>query len=327
MKPTLITKPFLRFLGLAIFLTFSTLAAHAQADPKPAAACDTEALTALYNKFLFENRGALAERKAASATAKQYLSKYGECTAEHEKKITVFLKDWQVKHETAIDESKCIDAVDNTPAKASQLCAPYLARDPENLRAYLLLSLAGIKDTRAADKTATVKAARKALELIKAGKKVEHWVVGNSKDEAANTLEYYSAYLTMDARPVEAAASMLKFARSDTKYSKEPNTYYYLGQAVYKGEVRELVAEYNQKCPNHESTPECDAANAKVEAAIDRVIDAYARVIALSVDNPEYARIATTAKPELVRLYKERHDDSDAGLNKLVAEVLSKPIP
>ena len=60
---------------------------------------------------------------------------------------------------------------------------------------------------------------------------------------------------------------------------------------------------------------------------VDRVIDAYARAVALSGNNPEHASVTKNAKPELVQIYKMRHGDSDAGLDKLVSEVLTKPLP
>jgi len=316
---------------IAMFLTLSTLAAHAQTN----AQCGTEEQTALYSKFVAERKGTLERQKTASATGKEYLSKFGECASEEDKTINKYIKDWQAKHEAAVDEFNCTNAVDNTPAKASQLCGPYLARDTENLRAYLLLSLAGIKNTKAADKNLnaeTVKTARKALELIKAGKSVDKWILGDKKDEAAGTLEFYSAYLTMDTTPAETAAAMLTLARSSTSYSKNPSTYLYLGRAIHNSEVKKLADEYKQTCTGKESTPECDAAYTKIEAAIDRVIDAYARAVALSEGKPEYAKIAAVAKPDLADLYKERHEkelheNTGTGLDKFVAEVLSKPIP
>jgi hypothetical protein len=326
MKSPFTTKPFLRFMAIAMFLTLSTLAGQAQAN----AQCGTEDQIALYNKYVAERTGTTEQQKTAIATGKEYLSKFGECTTEEDKKINKYIKNWQAKYEAAVDEFSCTNAVDNTPAKASQLCGPYLARDPENLRAYLLLSLAGIKNTKTADKNLnaeTVRTARKALELIKAGKSVDTWILGDNKDEAASTLEFYSAYLTMDTTPAETAAAMLTLARSNSKYSKDPSTYLYLGKAIQNSEVKKLADEYKQTCTGKESTPECDAAYTKIEGVIDRVIDAYARAVALSEGKPEYAKIAAIAKPALADLYKERHENTDTGLDKLVAEVLSKPIP
>ena len=61
---------------------------------------------------------------------------------------------------------------------------------------------------------------------------------------------------------------------------------------------------------------------------MDRVIDAYARSIALSTGKPEFARIAAIAKPELAKIYKLRHEKStDADVDKFVVGVLSTQIP
>ncbi|MBA3353965.1 MAG: hypothetical protein H0U23_16355 [Blastocatellia bacterium] len=294
------------------------------------AQCDTEAVTALYNKFLTDHKGTPEQRKAASETAKEYLSKFGECPTDAEKKIAAFVKGWQSRFEAELIESSCTNAVDKTPAQAFQLCQPYLAKDRENLRAYLLLSHAGFKSARGADQSAkaeTVKAARKALELIKSGKSVDRWILADNKDETAGTLEFYSASLTADTTPVETAASMRNLARSSTSYSKDPTTYLYLGGSLYASEAKKLIEDYKQTCIGKDGTPECNAASAKIDAAIDRVIDAYARAVALSAGKPEFARVAAAAKPALTDLYRERHENSETGLDKFIAEVLSKPIP
>src|SRR5688500_11994326 len=162
-----------KLLAIATLLTIFSLTAAAQE-------CGTENQTALYNKFLADRKGKPEQQKAASITAKEYLSKFGNCPSEEEKKITEYLKNWLTDYETkqreqeakAIENS-CVNAVNKTPAQAFELCQPYLARDPENLRAHLLLSAAGIKETSNSKlHERTVISARKALELIKANKTV-----------------------------------------------------------------------------------------------------------------------------------------------------------
>lgn len=310
-----------RFLLIALFVTLSSIAANAQ--------CDTEALTATYQKFLENHKGTPEQKKAANETAKEYLSKFGECTGEEEKKITAFIRDWQTKFEAGQTagriETDCKTAVDKTPAKAFQLCQPLLAKDPENLRTHLLLSLAGLKT--ASDKSLrdqTVKITRKTLDLINSGKTVDNWILGPNKEETVATLEFYSATLTFDTTPADTATAMLNLAKGTTTFSKNPSTFLYLGRALDK-DIDKQLAEYKTKCT--ESTPDCDAAYAKIEASIDRVIDAFARAVALSANKPENAAVATEAKAALTTRYKQRHEDSDAGLDKFVAEVLAKPIP
>src|SRR5215217_3385980 len=147
-----------RFLMSAMFIAIGTLAANAQQ-------CDPDAENDLYSKFMTEYQNTPERQRSAAVTAREYLSKFGECTTDAEKKITAYIKNWLAGYEIAVVERPCTDAVDKTPAQAFEQCRPYVARDPESLRAYLLLSLAGMKQSSAADKKLkdeTAKAARKA---------------------------------------------------------------------------------------------------------------------------------------------------------------------
>ena len=71
---------------------------------------------------------------------------------------------------------------------------------------------------------------------------------------------------------------------------------------------------------------------------VDRMIDAYARAVALTgVEPPKVApsnglRISTGRDPaewmeDLTALYTFRHKGSLAGLKELIATVLSRPVP
>jgi hypothetical protein len=286
-------------------------------------------VTALYTKFLVEANVPLERQALASVTAKEYLTKFGECTAEPEKKITEYLRTWLDTYEGSIANFKCTTAVDKHPARAFEICKPYVARDPENLRASLLLSNAGIK-TRS-DKSlrsVAVKSFRKALELVKSGKTVERWHVADSKDEAVATLEFYSAYYTIEQTPADTATAMYSLARSTTSFSKDPNVFFYLAQSIQQSELKKLKADYVAKCSGTDPPDECDAAWAKVESVMDRVIDAYARSIAHSAGKQEFASIPPVAKTELVKLYKVRHANyTDAELEKYLTGILSTPLP
>jgi hypothetical protein len=60
---------------------------------------------------------------------------------------------------------------------------------------------------------------------------------------------------------------------------------------------------------------------------MDRVIDAYARAVALAGNEPQYQTAKASWTKQLTTLYKFRHADSDAGLTEFIAGVLSKPLP
>src|SRR5688572_9750833 len=233
-----------KFVAIVFLLAGSAFAVNAQV-------CDADALAVVYDKFLSQYKGTPEQQKTASETGKEYLSKFGTCSTEAEKKITDFITKWLAKYEAATTEFNCTNAVNKTPAQAFELCRPYLARDPESLRAHLLLSAAGVKSLTTGDrklKEETVKAARKSLELIKSGKKVDQWILGDTKEEAVATLEFYSASLTAETAPAETASTMLRLVRSNTGYSKDPSAFLYLASTLYESEVKKQVAEYKSNC-------------------------------------------------------------------------------
>ena len=59
---------------------------------------------------------------------------------------------------------------------------------------------------------------------------------------------------------------------------------------------------------------------------VERMIDAYARAVALST-KPEQQEFKNQLMGQLTKVYKSLHNDSDTGLNDLIATVLSKPLP
>ena len=193
-----------------------------------------------------------------------------------------------------------------------------------------MLVAAGVKNATTGDKSLnaqTVNTARRALDLISQGKTSDSYAPFNNQQEAVAGLNYYIGVFDYDSAPEDAATALLKVAQSGSSFSKEPSTYQFLGLAYYNGEFKKLAQEYKEKCEGKEATPECDALFARVNQVLDRVIDAYARAVALSNGKPLYADINNKMKPALTTLYKQRHDNSDAGLNEFIASVLNKPLP
>jgi hypothetical protein len=315
-------------LWLLIFAALATafaLPAFAQDAQPTAAQCtaDADAKAALYQKFLASYKGTPDQQKAAYDTGKGYLSKYGNCPDEGDKKIAQFIQNWVTKYEAVVVEFNCTDAVNKRPAEAFQACQPLISKDPNNLKPYLMEVTAGVKNLTAGNKSFnadTVRAAQKALDLIAAGKTTDNWIIGANQQETVAGLNYYVGVFSLDSSPGDAAAALLKAAQSNSKFSKEPSTYQSLGLAYYNNEFKKLAQEYKDKCEGKEASPECDALFARVNQVLDRVIDAYARAVALNGNN-------TQLKTLLATLYKQRHPEPDANLDAYISKVLSTPLP
>jgi hypothetical protein len=323
-------KNVLRLLAIAALATMFALPAFAQdtaGTTAAASAQDVQAKADLYKKFLDNYKGTPEQQKVASEAGKEYLSKYSGDTSAENAPIVKFIQNWVTKYDKATADFNFTKAVNENPAQAFQLSRELLAQDPDNLKVYLQLVAAGIKNAQSGNKSLngeSLNAARKALQLIEQGKTTDTWAPFTNQQDAPVGLRYYIGFFSYDTAPEEAATQLLKVAQSNSPFSKEPSTYQLLAVSYYNGELKKLAAEYKEKYENTEETPESKALFDRVNAVLDRVIDAYARAVALSNGNPKFQN---TVKPILTNLYKQRHEGSETGLNELIASVLTKPLP
>jgi hypothetical protein len=323
-------KNALRLLAIAALATVFALPAYAQ-DPAATPAsgpCTTEAeaKAALYKKFLDNYKGTPEQQKTASDTGKEYMGKFGTCPDEADKKVATFIQNWVNKYDKVAEEFAFTKAVNENPAQAFVLARALTSKDPDNLKVYLQLVVAGLKNAQTGNKSLnadTLAAARRALQLIEQGKTSDLWAPYPSQPEAAPGLNYHIGFFTLESAPAEAATHLLKAAQSNSSYAKEPTTYDFLALAYYNGEYKPMAAEYQAKYAGKEETPESVALYNKVNAVTDRIIDAYARAVALSKPGD---KAQADRRSKLATFYKQRHDGKEDGMNELIAGILAKPI-
>jgi hypothetical protein len=285
----------------------------------------------LYARFRDNFRGNTEQQKVAYEVAQEYLSKYGSCPEADNQQVAKYIENWVGKYEQATVEFKCRKAAKENPTQAFEVCAPWIATNPDDLRPRLALVAAGISAYQANDNSLNARAAeqgRTALQLIDSGKTTETWAPFANQQDAPAGLRYFLAAWSLKSEPDDSATQLLKVAQSNSTFAKEPTTFQLLGDSYYHGELKRLASEYKAKCEGREITPECDALLNKINNAFDRVIDAYARAVALSNANPsKYGATPAALRPVLTTFYKQRHDNSEAGLNELIATVVNKPLP
>src|ERR1051325_5198113 len=100
-------KNVLKVLIVAAFVAVFALPAFAQdtaGQSQAAGPCTTEAeaKAALYQKFLANYKGTPDQQKVAYDTGKEYISKYGACPDEGDKKIASFIQNWTTKYDKAV---------------------------------------------------------------------------------------------------------------------------------------------------------------------------------------------------------------------------------
>jgi hypothetical protein len=330
-------KNVLRLLVFAALVTVFALPAYAQdaaaqtpAATGPCSPAEAEARAALYGKFRENFNKTAEQQKIAYESGKEYVSKYGTCTEASEQQIVKYIQNWLGKYEKAAGEFNCTKAANDNPAEAFNVCAPLIQAKPDDLKLRLTLVGAGIKAYTNKNNSLNTRAtaeARTALQMIESGKTIDVWAPFKDQQEARAGLSYWIAVWSLEANPAESATQLLKVAQSGDTMAKEPATFQLLATSYYNAELKPKVDEYKAKCEGKEATPECDALLHKINVVLDRVIDSYARAVALSNANPKYGATATALRPILTNLYKQRHEGQEAGLNELIGKVLSTPVP
>src|SRR6185503_17979478 len=74
-------------------------------------------------------------------------------------------------------------------------------------------------------------------------------------------------------------------------------------------------------------TPDSKLKLANINQIIDRMIDAYARAVALAAADPKFAQAKTGWNESLTTWYTYRNSDKTDGLDQVIAGVLAKPLP
>jgi hypothetical protein len=214
-------KNALRLLAIAALATVFALPAYAQ-DPAatpaatPTGPCaEADAKAAIYKKFTDNFKGTPDQQKLAYEAGREYLSKYGSCEATGDKQIATYVQNWVTKYEKAVVEFNCTKAVHETPAQAFQACQQILAANPDNLKVYLQLVTAGLKNAQAKNTSTNAEAAnaaRKALQLLDQRAELleceqvllQERVVGRGELHRAQPVQSSLTELVTEDRPLDA---------------------------------------------------------------------------------------------------------------------------
>ncbi|HAF23439.1 MAG TPA: hypothetical protein DHU55_13900 [Blastocatellia bacterium] len=287
--------------------------------------CTEDAKAALYADF---TKFRTTDPPKAYDAAKKYL---GACPAE-DGPIPTYLKKWVTAYEKEARKLKLTDLFVNQRkyAEAMLLAKQILADEPENVTPLIALGYGGyvlaVTTKNESGNAEAINYAKKAIQLIESGKAPESWSPFKSKDDALGYLYYSVGYLERASNPAEALTYFIKAAQFDSEIKKNPQTYAFIA-AGYENEYAKQSADYERLYKDKDETPESKLAVANINQIVDRIIDALARAVAVAGTDAASQQSKTQWLARLTELYKFRHNKSDAGLNELIASVLSKPLP
>jgi tetratricopeptide (TPR) repeat protein len=278
----------------------------------------------IYSRFV-NNR--VPSPELAYQAAREYLQKYPKDKDQY----TDYLQKWVAAYER--DERKrnlpiLINQKNFT--EAYRIGAKILADEPDYLRAQIDLGYAGYLASSNKDETHNAEAlnyVRKAIQALESGKKPSEWAPFKDKDDTLAYLNYARGFLTLKPNPNEAIDALIKAAQYNSAIRTTSSTYYFLAVAYESGGYKPLSDAYQATYANKAETPESIAALEKLNVVMDRIIDAYARAIAVAGTDPKTEQSRKAWLAQMTNYYKFRHGGSDVGLNEFIAGSLQRPLP
>ena len=313
--------------SFALIASVATLAISvAGQTPAPAqAGCTEEAKIATYTEFT-------TSRLPDPAKAYQAAKKYLGCS-QGEDQYTAYLKKWVAEYEKEVRKLQMGAMLYNEKkyAEALTLGKEIVATEPENLRVIIdlgygsYLAAATLKNESFNNDALTY--ARRAIQLIESGKTPAKWEPFKGKVDTLAYLYDVVGRLSLKDSPEAALSSFIKKAQFETELKKDPWTYYFIAAAYENGPYAKLSADYKTRFEGKDETPDSKLALENINQVIDRMVDAYARAVALAGTDAKYQAPKKEWMEGLSTWYKYRHNQSDAGLTELIAAVLNKPLP
>jgi hypothetical protein len=296
--------------------------------PASAQECTQEVKDGYYASF---REVRTTDQPKAYDLAKKYLAcPPGEAT-EAQTAIINYLKKFVVAYEDASRKLKLPALIynDKKYPEAYALGREITTAEPENVKAFVDLGVNGYLVAQLKNPALNADAveyAKKAIALLEAGKTVQNWAPLAGKDEAMAYLNYTIGSLTLDKDPEGALKALIKSAQYETPLKKSPYTYAFIAGAYETGPYAKMSDAYKAQFFGKDETPESKLALANINQIVDRMIDGYARAVALAGSDPKFAGVKPVWNESLTTWYKYRNQ-SDAGMPQMIAEVLSKPLP
>lgn len=340
----------IRLLTLTALATFFALPSFAQTTAAPAAApaaaanpCEEAARGEMYTRY-YELKGKkdakgqpdAAAQKEAYGVGQEYLTKYASCNDTYTKAVQKFVTQYGEAVRKVGNVTELNDALYTKKdyAKAFQVGNQMIAADPENLSLLIQLGYAGYNAQSLNPPVTTYSPtalgyAKKAIEMLEAGKTPAEWVLFKTKDEALAYLNFAVGEYMIKSDPAGAIPYYLKSFALESPVKTTAPAYARLAAAYQVGQYDPLQKEFTAKYGGKPETDESKFALNNLNQVMDRVIDAYARAVNLSASdtNPKMVADRKVWLETLTGFYKFRNNDSVNGLDAFIASATSKPLP
>ena len=323
-------KTFLTIGATVAMLALPVAAKTVIATPNDMAqdACTEEAKSALYATF---RENLQKDQPKAYEAGKKYLACPAGTPTEAQQKIIDYVQRFVTRYEEATRKNRVNEILYNEKnyPEAFKIGREILATEPENIAVLVHLGANGylvapLKNDQLV--TEAVQYSRKALQLLESGKTLDDWGPLQTKDVGVAYLNYTIGALTVEKDPTNALKNLIKAAQYETPLKKSAVTYALIAGAYETGPYAKMSDEYKTNFLNKDETPESKLALANINQIVDRMIDGYARAVALAGTDAKLAAQKTQWQDSLKQWYTFRNK-SETGMTEMLATILSKPLP
>ena len=159
-----------------------------------------------------------------------------------------------------------------------------------------------------------------AIELIEANKKPASMGSETWKEYQALLPRLYQSLGILSMVRGDRAVTLARLTKATELDPKDPFSYLLLSGSI-NDEYQDSAKKYQAMKDGPEKTAELP----KVQAIMDRVIDAYAHFIALSEGNAQLAGIRQQEMQDLENYYKYRHNGKTDGMQDLINKYKAAP--
>ena len=310
---------------ITIAVTFLTMSAFSNSGANAQAPQLSEEKTALYTKYYEKRQGGIDDEKVAYELAQDFLQKFGADDDTYVKAVRKFVAKYEaIQRELGFGQA----FVAKDYPKAFGFGRQILSKEPENFKALMQVVQAGYLNSQNGNTSLNAESmtfAKQALQLLDSNKVTDPAPMPTIED-ARGYLNFALGSFLIASSPGEAVLVLVKSLNSSPAYKIDSTTYYLLGTAIYNGEYQKLYTEYKEKYAGKDESPEQKAFLERLNHASDRAVDAMARAVALAT-KPKHQGFKKQVLTQLTDIYKDFHNNSEAGLNELIGAVLTKPRP
>jgi hypothetical protein len=201
--------------------------------------------------------------------------------------------------------------------------ATFLAKHPDNIQILIALSITGVEQAKARN-AKFVDAARqygaKAIELIEGDKKPAEMDAEVWTRQKTMLPQVYQEMAIISLMEQNATAAQAKLEKAAQLNPADPFNHMLLGSIINE--------EYQKTALTYKNMPDGKSKDdmlTKINAMLDKIIEHYARGVAMSEGKAQYQQFHDQLLQDLAAYYRYRHNSSTEGLQKLIDSYKTQP--